>query len=432
LIKPVKLAKWGVVVLTLIAAFLLGQFLSGPPRFKPAPPAAGSELDRAWENFQKAQNDALTLARSQPFYGHDEQSGAEGTRSVLFTLVGALQVSAFIDPDFPHFVTMPDITSKSGMENPDNIYKMTIIRDDRDYLIRGTRGTTQGLVFQLLLGRPGVGSSGSSTNIDMLSGADLLLGEDGAYEIILSRNDPGPGKNWLKVDDGAETVLLRQTFSEWNTEQAGELSIEPLCADCPAAPSPLTEAQLARQINRASEALHDRMASWLKYSDLTWTVALENGLRKLSPTRGGLVGQFSALGRFDLAEDEALIISARAEETGYQGVQLANRWFTSLDYRTRQSSLNRSQAHITADGLIHYVISARDPGVQNWLDTEDHRQGLIMMRWQGLKEKPDFEPAAKKVKLADILDHLPADMRRVSEAERKAVLAARRRAVDVR
>jgi hypothetical protein len=81
--------------------------------------------------------------------------------------------------------------------------------------------------------------------------------------------------------------------------------------------------------------------------------------------------------------------------------------------------------------VYRFVISAEDPGVPNWLDTEGHNRGLMFMRWQGwdLDGSPlgpeDHNPTCQVVPLEDVLDYFPEDVPIYSEADRKAQLYER-------
>jgi hypothetical protein len=44
------------------------------------------------------------------------------------------------------------------------------------------------------------------------------------------------------------------------------------------------------------------------------------------------------------------------------------------------------------------IVSARDPGHPNWLDTAGHARGTIGVRWVG-KGVPEVIPAARVVRL---------------------------------
>jgi len=69
-------------------------------------------------------------------------------------MVGAIKMDALHDRNHLRFIRSVDYASKSGLDNPDNTYLVTKLHDDGEYKITGSRGTTTGLVFQLLLGQP--------------------------------------------------------------------------------------------------------------------------------------------------------------------------------------------------------------------------------------------------------------------------------------
>ena len=133
------------------------------------------------------------------------------------------------------------------------------------------------------------------------------------------------------------------------------------------------------------------------------------------------------MGRFDLEDDEALVLSVPKTEARYQGVQLGNFWFDALEWANRQTSLSGGQAHLGSDGRYHYVIAKEDPGVPNWLDTTGLQEGLFFLRFQGLPAPLDEEnhPSAELVKIGDVRAHLPADTPSINEQARREQLAAR-------
>jgi hypothetical protein len=95
-------------------------------------------------------------------------------------------------------------------------------------------------------------------------------------------------------------------------------------------------------------------------------------------------------------------------------------WFTSLDYRTRQTSLAiPGQASLSSDALYHYVISAKDPGVPNWLHAAGHPYGCVFVRWQGLEQREPGDPVTKVAEFARVREELPDDEPIVTEHQRR-------------
>ena len=414
-----------------VAAFLLGRF-SAAPTFETVASGRDDPLAAAFEDFLRAQQEAIAVYRQSAFF-EDDQERAEAYRGLLYALVGSIKTGALQSAEHPRFMRAVDWTSKAGLDNPDNNYYVAVIDDDADYRITGRRGTTANLVFQLLLGQPGVRDAGTSTNVSLLYERELLLDAEANFEIIVSRQDPGEGVNWLQNAEGAQTLLVRYTHSDWSAERDGPLHIEKIGAE--GAPAlQLTPARMALGLREAAVSLFDRTATWLQFAERAWLLTPRNTVSAPRLTRGGLVGQYSAFGSWELDNSQAIVLSVARTNADYQGIALGNLWFVSLDYETRTSSLNLSQMHCSDDERCHAVISHRDPGIQNWLDTEGHRRGLIILRWQGLDEALEESqyPSARLVPFDSVADYLPEHVPAFSEAQRRQQIRQRRAAVHAR
>jgi hypothetical protein len=73
------------------------------------------------------------------------------------------------------------------------------------------------------------------------------------------------------------------------------------------------------------------------------------------------------------------------------------------------------------------VVSGRDPGVANWLDTAGHDRGPMIFRWLRADSHP--VPTTRVIPLESVLDNLPASTARVTAGERRKVIARRRAGV---
>jgi hypothetical protein len=418
------------LILSVVAAtaFFAGLLLRSPPQLASAPT---DDLPAAWQRYIGAQNTALAYKTAHDFHD-DTLSEAEAYRGLLYTTVGAIR-TALLSTESPRFARTVDWSSKSGLDNPDNNYFITRIDPAFDYRITATRGTTSSLYFQLLLGQPGVRGAGSSTTISMLDADELLHNADGNLEIIVSAKDPGKNKNWLRADTGAETLLVRQTFSDWQREVGGTLHIERIGTSLTQS-APLNVEKMQQLLVDVAASIHDRTATWLSFAEKAWTLMPRNGISKARPTQGGLTGQYSAFGSWDLQDGEVLIIRLAPAEADYQGLQLGNRWFVSLNYDMRLTSLTLDQSHRSRDGYFYYVLSKKDPGIQNWLDTEAHAKGLIMLRWQGLQGElgEAAQAEVKKINFAERWQYLPEDTPRFDNAKRQQQLKRRYAAVKRR
>ena len=88
--------------------------------------------------------------------------------------------------------------------------------------------------------------------------------------------------------------------------------------------------------------------------------------------------QFYATGYFDLGEDEAAVLEFRPPKAGYWSVNLNDVIGGSLQPHLRQTSINDLQAALDPDGVFRTVISPRDPGVKNWLDSAGQHFGAVL------------------------------------------------------
>jgi len=85
---------------------------------------------------------------------------------------------------------------------------------------------------------------------------------------------------------------------------------------------------------------------------------------------------------------------------------------------------------IDPDGKVRFVLSARDPGVANWLDTAGHSNGAMLLRCVRTETAP--VPSTRVIKIDDVASALPAETTLTSAEERAQVVASRRRAVHER
>ena len=80
--------------------------------------------------------------------------------------------------------------------------------------------------------------------------------------------------------------------------------------------------------------------------------------------------------------------------------------------------------------MLRIVVSAKDPGVPNWLDTAGYPQGVIQGRWTNCDSQPI--PSVRKVALADLRKSLPPETLVFNPDQRQAQIRARRAAFQQR
>jgi hypothetical protein len=73
--------------------------------------AAGDDLEAAWADFGRAQQQTVQMLRQSEFFGNDQER-AEAYRGVLYSIVGSFK-TALMDPDQPRFMRAVDWSSSS-------------------------------------------------------------------------------------------------------------------------------------------------------------------------------------------------------------------------------------------------------------------------------------------------------------------------------
>jgi len=106
------------------------------------------ELTRA---FTDACHEAEELIRGASFI-KTEQDLVDGLDYLAGSIRASLQMAWAYDKERPFFVNSTNQFTKLGLDNPDTVYYHAYLSADGDYVIRGTRGTTVDLSFQLLNG----------------------------------------------------------------------------------------------------------------------------------------------------------------------------------------------------------------------------------------------------------------------------------------
>jgi len=222
---------------------------------------------------------------------------------------------------------------------------------------------------------------------------------------------------------------VRQRSYDWGVERDARLAIERLDA------APVKPAPTVRQTDQALRALLGGFAArlsrtWLRYQKSVLERGLVNRL-EMTDFGGAVPLQWYWQGLYQLEPDEALILETELPlRRRYWNVQLNDELWNAVEFVHRQSSLNGHQARVDSDGRFRAVIALEDPGVHNWLDPGDTRQGMLIGRWYDCDRWPT--PTLTRVPLAQLRAHLPADTPLCSTAERAVALRARRLGAQLR
>ena len=238
---------------------------------------------------------------------------------------------------------------------------------------------------------------------------------DDRYEIVLSATKPADDDPavWVPLDPDARTVIVRNYFQHVVSAQNDPeihvvLDIEPL-EDLGPTPA-LTDAEMAERINTSATMLEAITIGLRVYGEPATVPFVSNEPNTVGPpwsfratgeAVAGAVDIFYSSGSFELGPDDALVMEGTIPPSRFTNVMLWNIHMQTLDYRTRRQALNEAQIVTEADGSYRIVISEKDPGVPNWLDTGGHRRGTIFWRFL-LPESDPETPQCRVVNVAEL------------------------------
>jgi hypothetical protein len=423
----------GVALIGIAAALLSGSAVAAPP--SPTPATAASSAVPGWSEFLDGLRDLpeRVLAKLPDDQRNDPQVRAEVGRLALSAVAAASIDALASDPDHPVFTPQLNNYITVGQPNADTNYRSAKIAPGGTYRIRGLRGSMNqariaesGPVPKQQAGPVNLGAPRPVHDINTLK-----VDGQGRYDVVLSPARPaGYTGDWWQSDPSTTALLVRMVGSQWGKEQEPTLSIERLDV---AATRPRPSAQVLEAKLRGIPAAASFIAPLLV--DRPRKLREEGYVNKLKAVdftkMGGLAGQFYFEGAYDLKDDEALIIETPVPKNcTYHSLILTNAIYETTDWYNNLSSLNGAQTTTDKDGVLRVVLSAKDPGVPNWLDTAGYPSGVIQGRWMECSTQP--VPVVRKVPLAQVRASLPKGTAMVTPAQRDQQVRDRRATLQQR
>jgi hypothetical protein len=310
--------------------------------------------------------------------------------------------------------------SRWGIDNPDSVYRVIPISGDERYEIRGRVGANRMTENYFTLWDKNMGT------VAVLNGRNMEVESDGSFTITVDSEPAGNRPNHVQSTPAAHEFYIRDVLLNWDRDDANHLTVHRLGA-APDTP--------ARTLDEQAAATADMMAYFANF-----TGKLSHGVYKMAPNDfnlawsadkvGAMRNQVYVMGRFDLNPGEAFVVDVADGGAEYFTVPLSNVWGTTLDIVDRTGSLNKAQSVPNEDGTYTYVISACDPGVANWIDSDGLNEGILTLRmaeFGGDGPREDLGARGRVVKLDDLEAEAPT-LRPVSAQERATELADRRAA----
>lgn len=353
---------------------------------------------KAWEEFCE-QLKAAGAALVFPGAPQDVQTQAEGVRYLSrLTRAGLEAFVEFGDPRYPVFRHIVHETIKMGADNPDNLYLNAQISGKYDYVIRGRRNSVDYLGFFTQNGS--YGTTGGLAPCGKLEGVDLMVEEDGTFEIVLSKQQQG--KNWLKIEEESSLLMVRQTFRDRNAEKGVELSIE--AKDVEGLPGSIEPKRLDEGLAMASLFVAGAPMLFAKWARGFKKHA--NQLPLFDPAVSNAAGGDASIAYYHsywrLEEGEALLVTVKPPPCDNWNFQLNNYWMESLDYRYHNICINQNSAEEDANGTVRVIVAHEDPGLPNWLSTAGHTEGTMCWRWYRPLGDPPEQIETKVIALKNL------------------------------
>ena len=309
--------------------------------------------------------------------------------------------------------------ARMGGDNPDNCYRLAGVAHGGRYRVTGRVIDACPAHASFTL----VENWGTSVTVQTIELPGIDVEPDGRFVITIDDQPASGHPNHLTTNPRVKFLFVRDSMMDWSRETPLALEIERI--DRVDGPPPL-EARLDEALRRMREDVP--LYYWFfRLSAGNAVNCMPQPMRTASV--GGLVTQASSIGRLRLEDDEAAVVRFPRAGAAYNSLQLAMWWYRSIDAHQRQSGLSAAQAIAGQGDMVTAVISARDPGVANWVDSGGLRDLLPMIRWQGLDPATVGEGPAhwlSIVPFAELDRHLSSDVARMNAAERAAQLEARR------
>ncbi|MFY9922055.1 MAG: hypothetical protein WAL26_27250 [Mycobacterium sp.] len=412
--------------------------------------------------------------------GPDKANLAQLSRSVDEYAMGAAFQQQLLDPMTPRAVMQvaPPHTwygqmvggSRILYDNPDTIYRFMPVNKTSTYVIRGKfenydpahpETLPADTTFSLL-----TGLSGNTAQV--ITKDQLEVNDNGTFEILVS-GDPRPAGyegNYMQLTSDSTLIAARDTLSDWNAQQPMTLSIErtsgppdsllaqlgvfaipligPAVSDSPTLtqlvsiipplpnPPPILRGALTSVIMLIGLQMERDYIRVATIDAVTGDRRQPNVVPQPSSNAAFLSTQLQSASYFDLADDEALVVTIKPGDAGYFVVPVTNDWTITDNYWDQQTSLNNTQAKPNTvggnpDGTYTVVISKSDPQVYNWVSTGGLNQGTFSMRFQDLGSTAPTIVSSKVVKISELDDPgvLPPETVYVTPAQRQEQIESR-------
>jgi hypothetical protein len=393
---------------------------------------AYSALDVAWRRYRDEIEDVRTLMLSQPWAANPRnrariEYSLQEVQAVAYNHVIAPR------PDYPSlYMGFWPITYSCMMHPADFLNRRCFLDGRATYRLWGKRNTSLFVDFQVINVYYGQPQPKPVGNWDL---DKFTIEPDGSFEIIVSA-EPQEG-NWIKLDPSTgdrNFMNIREAFGDIGNEAGVDIHIERIGGPVPASIE-FDEAVLIDRLDRAGRFFRFALEEWcVKLNRDILDGVGPNAIfdRSFAANQGGGNNPSAIYPTtyWKLAPDEALLLESEIPNAVFWSAQLGDVCWRVLDYAHHHTSINGYQAKLDSDGKFRGVIAHSDPGIANWLDPMDNDEGILI--WRFYRFDRPVMPVVRKIKLAELWDHLPPETARITPEERAVVQRARTQAVRAR
>jgi hypothetical protein len=327
----------------------------------------------------------------------DDQQVLEGYKWIFSILQVALDTQVWGDSANPRFVEIVGPYKKWGGDNADAYYQFAPVDPDVVYRVTGTKGDAAYLSLTVY-GGPRDGHYSERIVGSVNDRDDLKIAKDGSFEFVMARERPKGWKGaFIQLEDDAVAAITRDYLEDPFRGKRCGWHIQ---AVDPPTMYRETDADLARRFRAALTWVRDQAQM------VPLGLGAPNQIDEPYPvqkvTFGWAAGDAAyAMGSFDLAPDEALVITGRSPECAFWNCCLWNQFMHTYNYDYERVTINGAQADYEDDGSWAIVIAHDDPGHPNWLSTAGHPRGRIWFRWFYPTATPE-RPMTRVVNLGDV------------------------------
>ena len=331
---------------------------------------------------------------------HDDRTLADGYRALATTLGVAFDTYLFAEPSRPIFMELNTPFRRDrrwGGDNTDANYRLCMVDPARRYRISGHRGDA--IYFAITGYNEPAPGTWSDKIVLHLNDTDMGVDDHGDFSFEI-----GP------VPDIA-ALVTRDYQTDPVTGSAVTWHIEAL-----EAPDPI------RHGDEETAAALRASAAWLR--TMFMIVPLTVGVRvddqhtlgheiaNAANTMGAPYqvpdGNFGwsardacySFGSYDLAEDEALVITHRPPPTRFWSMCVWNQFMANHSAGDGRTSVNIGSAVPNADGTVTIVVGHGPSAHPNAVTTMDYPRGNLAFRWF-LPDGVPEPPVVSLVKLAE-------------------------------